>query len=359
MSTSQEALNLYGLIRKNEGLSYILGIGKSKDQLPVIGRFSPSRIERSSFDISAQWQGKSIVFYYWQNNHWVQTKPEFVNLSDIYLRTPFPKRLMNILHDSCVGMIGIGSMGSKIATGLARTGIGHLKLADPDTFSVENIFRHECNLTDLKRNKARAVKELIWKINPVIKVDAFPCNIFENSRLRDMFFNKTNLIIATTDLVSVQLKVNQESLRRNIPALYAGCYTEAKGGEVFYVLPGETPLCYESLRTGTQQEARQKKYRYTNAQNREEYEGEPGLNAAINFVSDVAEQYAIALLSRHQKCQIAKLINPQRNLIFIGGALGKGFFYLKDKSCFTKPFEFVFPCFTARCSHCEICRNLK
>jgi len=355
----QEVLNLYGLIRKNEGLAYILGVGKDKGALPIVGRLFPGRIKHGPFDISARWQGKGILFYHRQDDHWIQTKPEFVDLKDIFIRTPFPKRLMNILHDSCVGLIGIGSMGSRLTLGLARSGIGHLKLADPDIFSIENVFRHECDLTDLMRTKVYAVKERIWKVNPSIKVEMFPFDIFQNDNSKDSFFDKCSLIIATTDVVSVQLKTNQECLRRKIPALYAGCYTEAKAGEVLYVLPGESLLCYESLRTGTQQETKRKQYRYTNAQNREEYEGEPGLNAAINFVSDVAEQYAIAILLRHEECQIAKLINPQRNLVFMGGALGKGFYYLKEKNCFTKPFEFVFPCFTTRCSHCETCRNLK
>ncbi|NGH42857.1 hypothetical protein G5632_34800, partial [Escherichia coli] len=42
-----------------------------------------------------------------------------------------------------IGIIGLGSMGSKIATSLARSGIKRFLLVDDDYLATSNIVRHE------------------------------------------------------------------------------------------------------------------------------------------------------------------------------------------------------------------------
>lgn len=45
------------------------------------------------------------------------------------------------LHDLSVGVAGLGGMGSNIAETLVRMGVGHLRIADPDTIDYSNINR--------------------------------------------------------------------------------------------------------------------------------------------------------------------------------------------------------------------------
>lgn len=309
------------------------------------------------YDISGVLKNKDVVFYYNQNRQWIQVEKVLVDLNDSFKRTPLPVDLMEKLRKAVIVIFGIGSGGSRLAVGLARDGISQFRLVDPDTFAIENISRHECNLLDIGRYKVEAVKERILMVNSLAKIETFPFDIFgKNDKIKDKVFNNANLVIASTDRKKVQLKINSECWKRKIPALFTGCYDEARAGEVFYVIPGETTTCYECLRGGTKQQKSSKKYDYSHTRDSEKYKGEPGLNAAINLISDVAEQYAIALLLRKEDCEMAKLIAPKRNLLFIGGALGEGFYYLKDSHCFGKPFDFVFPVIKEPWKDCGTCQ---
>jgi hypothetical protein len=95
------------------------------------------------------------------------------------------------------------------------------------------------------------------------------------------------------------------------------------------------------------------KYDYSNAQSSEEYEGEPGLNAAMNLITDVIKQYAIALLLRKEDCEIAEMIDPEQNLLLIGRVLGKGFYFFK------KSFHFIQPKLKGPWKNCGTCQNIQ
>ena len=56
-----------------------------------------------------------------------------------------------------VGIVGIGSAGSKVAFSLARSGVRNFVLVDHDVFLPENICRHELNWEDIGQHKVDAV----------------------------------------------------------------------------------------------------------------------------------------------------------------------------------------------------------
>jgi molybdopterin/thiamine biosynthesis adenylyltransferase len=353
-----EPLKLYGMVREAEDLAYVISIARKHEYLPIVGQLSaqfPSSVE---YKLLGLVKDKDIVFYYRKENSWVESQKLIVDIHDIYKRTPFPQNLLDVINNSRVVMFGLGSMGSRIAIGLARSGVRHLRLVDPDCVSIENLSRHESDMFDLFRHKVDAVKDKILRVNPLAEVDTYPFDIFSRSEeTKEKVFNNANLVIATTDKMSIQQLINYACWQRKIPALFAGCYDEARGGEVLFVLPGETRVCLECLRGGVGEPERRAEIDYSRAKSSEDYEGEPGLSSAINLISNVAEQYAIALLLRNEKCEMAKLIGPKNNLLFIGGALGKGFFYLKDLSCFIKPFEFITPTLKGPWRKCSTCQG--
>jgi molybdopterin/thiamine biosynthesis adenylyltransferase/ubiquitin-protein ligase len=83
-------------------------------------------------------------------------------------------RLPPELHDlSCknVGMVGLGSVGSKVATSLARAGVGKFYLVDEDIFLPENICRNELDWRNVGEHKAHAVAEAISYIAAIAQVD--------------------------------------------------------------------------------------------------------------------------------------------------------------------------------------------
>ncbi|EAR08971.1 ThiF family adenylyltransferase [Reinekea blandensis] len=67
---------------------------------------------------------------------------------------------------------GCGGIGSTVAETLARLGVGRFRLCDPDTFDVANFNRQlGATLTTVGQNKAEAVAERIWQINPEAQIE--------------------------------------------------------------------------------------------------------------------------------------------------------------------------------------------
>ncbi|MCD8357338.1 MAG: sulfur carrier protein ThiS adenylyltransferase ThiF [Clostridia bacterium] len=72
---------------------------------------------------------------------------------------------------ACVGIAGLGGLGSNIAAMLARTGVGHLILVDFDTVEPSNLNRQNYFISHLGMRKADATAKLLHEINPFIKIE--------------------------------------------------------------------------------------------------------------------------------------------------------------------------------------------
>jgi len=94
--------------------------------------------------------------------------------------------------------VGVGSLGAAVALHLARSGIGHLTLIDPDTLSSANLGRHVLGADDLGRLKAVALKERICKDLPTVDVHAkttFAEVVMSES---PDIFQRADLVVVTT-----------------------------------------------------------------------------------------------------------------------------------------------------------------
>lgn len=75
------------------------------------------------------------------------------------------------LQKSCVGIAGLGGLGSNAAISLARAGVGRLVLVDFDKVEESNLTRQYYFLKQIGQLKTKAMKENIKKIDPNIKVE--------------------------------------------------------------------------------------------------------------------------------------------------------------------------------------------
>ncbi|MEA0735679.1 ThiF family adenylyltransferase [Xanthomonas campestris pv. campestris] len=74
------------------------------------------------------------------------------------------------LSSKRVAVVGCGSLGSKVACMLARSGVGDFLLIDDDIFTVENLVRNELDWRDIGLHKAQALSNRIRRINGQAKV---------------------------------------------------------------------------------------------------------------------------------------------------------------------------------------------
>lgn len=78
------------------------------------------------------------------------------------------------LKSSCFAVAGCGGMGGLSAEQLVRLGVGHLKIADFDSFSVHNLSRQCCSATStIGKNKAETLGRHLKDINPLLRLDVY------------------------------------------------------------------------------------------------------------------------------------------------------------------------------------------
>jgi molybdopterin/thiamine biosynthesis adenylyltransferase len=65
-----------------------------------------------------------------------------------------------------VAVLGCGSLGSGVAKLLLQSGLGRMRLVDPDTFTWVNVGRHELGSDSTERNKATALVEHFRRMYP-------------------------------------------------------------------------------------------------------------------------------------------------------------------------------------------------
>ena len=86
----------------------------------------------------------------------IPAPPEMARLDGVH------ERLLSLK----VGLVGCGSLGSKIAASLARAGVRRFLLVDHDILSPDNFVRHDLDWRDAGRHKADAVASRIQMVNP-------------------------------------------------------------------------------------------------------------------------------------------------------------------------------------------------
>lgn len=88
-----------------------------------------------------------------------------------------------------VYVIGVGGVGSWVAEGLARTGVGEITLIDMDVLVASNVNRQLPALdTNFGKSKIQAMSERIGQINPLIRI-----------HLIDDFLTKDNVKLYLSD----------------------------------------------------------------------------------------------------------------------------------------------------------------
>lgn len=80
------------------------------------------------------------------------------------------KSLQDKLQKAKVAIAGLGGLGSNIAIGLARIGVGQLHLVDFDRVDLSNLNRQHYFIHHLGQYKTEALKKQILEINPYIRV---------------------------------------------------------------------------------------------------------------------------------------------------------------------------------------------
>lgn len=81
------------------------------------------------------------------------------------------------LQNACVGIAGLGGLGSHIAVSLARMGVGKLVLADFDRVDVTNLHRQQYFVDQVGLFKTEVLADTLRKIDPWIQLELHPVRL--------------------------------------------------------------------------------------------------------------------------------------------------------------------------------------
>ena len=79
----------------------------------------------------------------------------------------------SLLAKKKVGVVGLGSLGSRIATSLARAGVGRFELVDGDILHLGNLERHDADWRDVGRHKSELMAHRLRLIHPRVKANSW------------------------------------------------------------------------------------------------------------------------------------------------------------------------------------------
>jgi sulfur-carrier protein adenylyltransferase/sulfurtransferase len=151
-----------------------------------------------------------------------------------------------ILGCKKVGLVGLGSAGSKIALTLARSGVSRFVLVDPDVLLPENLVRHTLDWRDVGDHKVVGMREQLRLCAPAADVEIWPFQIAGQESTASAAgalksLAACELIIDATAEAKVlnQLALLVESFP--IPLVWLEIYAGGIGGMVARSRPGKDP----------------------------------------------------------------------------------------------------------------------
>lgn len=126
---------------------------------------------------------------------------------------------MKKLADSTVAIFGVGGVGSFVAEGLARAGVGHLVLVDNDLICLTNINRqiHATSRT-VGKKKTETMKARILDINPQAVVDTID-SFYLPDHAADFFQQHYDYVVDAIDTVTGKIDLVLQCRDRGIPII--------------------------------------------------------------------------------------------------------------------------------------------
>lgn len=123
------------------------------------------------------------------------------------------------LHDSYAAVVGLGATGSYAVEGLARAGVGRLKLIDFDVVEISNINRQLYALqSTLGRPKCDVAAERVKDINPECVVE--PVRQFVGADLYpELFSPPPDIIVDCIDSLNPKVELLEFSAKAGIPVV--------------------------------------------------------------------------------------------------------------------------------------------
>lgn len=126
---------------------------------------------------------------------------------------------MKRLKAARVTVVGLGAVGSFAVEGLARAGVGHLRLVDFDEVRATNINRQLYALhSTIGKSKAELARERVADINPECHVEVLRLFVDEQSAAQ-VVGGPRDVLVDAIDSLSPKVTLLQAAVREGVPLI--------------------------------------------------------------------------------------------------------------------------------------------
>ncbi|MFW7366942.1 ThiF family adenylyltransferase [Vagococcus fluvialis] len=165
-------------------------------------------------------------------------KPILVNRLDLnYLLERTSGETYFTSYEVCV--IGLGSIGSKVAKELSNLGITKMTLIDNESFEKDNLFRHELGANSLMKDspnyKVDNLQEELEIKNPYIEITAESMNVLDLINRAPTYFTKFDYVFICVGDTMTSLALNSFFHKSGQKVFYSWVEPLGVGGHVLYV----------------------------------------------------------------------------------------------------------------------------
>ncbi len=144
------------------------------------------------------------------------------------------------LNTSRIAIVGMGALGTILATQLVRAGIGFIRVIDRDIVEASNLQRQSLyDENDAREGmpKVEAAKRKLHLANANVKIEAVTTDV--TWRNAESLLSDVDVILDGTDNFQIRYLINDVAVKHHIPWSYGGAVSSY--GTTGFIRPGETP----------------------------------------------------------------------------------------------------------------------
>lgn len=224
-------------ITEHEHIEALIRVSVGSDSLPINNEGSARIV------VVADAQSTRMFFTFLHEGQWRVYPYRTV---DLEIEPPRLSRAHADLEGKKVGILGAGSLGSKIAVTLARSGVRSFVLVDDDILKPGNLVRHELDARALGAHKVDGLEERVKAVAP--KADVKVRRVLLGGQESSATTSSVLDDLASCDLV-IEATADPQAFNfaaaaarsANRPMLWTEVYAGGIGGFVGRVRPGIEP----------------------------------------------------------------------------------------------------------------------
>lgn len=183
--------------------------------------------------------------------------PAAANMPQAQALTPSERQLrlpeLVGLDRAKVVLVGVGSLGSKVAVELAKAGVEQMVLIDNDRYDANNAVRHELPVWQAGSLKTAGVIHACQSINPFCEVSANTSTIGSGTSAALSFLRSldgADLVVETTGSRETTRIVQRYCRTTGVNMLTASLTRGSRGGDLVFLRP---ELCFDCFLVAQQE----------------------------------------------------------------------------------------------------------